>query len=84
LVGIFNVVTENADRRSWVTLPAFAGMARVPLAAGPHLLELRHGSAVCTLQVTTVAGGRTLVWVNSTGPALRAYAVTFAAADGHE
>lgn len=73
LIGIFNVVTENADRRSWVTLPAFAGLTRVPLAAGTQDVELRQGGATRVLPVTIVAGGRTLVWVSCMGSALQAY-----------
>ena len=40
LVNIMNVVTERADTRSWLTLPADIQMARLDLPAGTYTLTL--------------------------------------------
>ncbi len=53
LASIYNVVSENADLRSWLTLPAQAHIVRLSLAPGEHLLNLQD----------TRTGGRTLVTV---------------------
>lgn len=41
LVNIFNVVSEVADTRSWLSLPDHVQLLRVSLPAGVHDLELR-------------------------------------------
>lgn len=50
LVNIMNVVTERADTRSWLTLPANIQMARLILPPGDHSLELEllgsHGAVI--------------------------------------
>lgn len=40
LVNLFGVVTEQADTRSWRTLPNQIFMVRMPLPAGTHTLNL--------------------------------------------
>jgi len=40
LVNIFNLATENADTRSWLTLPNSFGMARMSLPPGKYDLRL--------------------------------------------
>ena len=40
LVNLFNVATESADTRSWLTLPNNIQMARLPLPAGTFELRL--------------------------------------------
>jgi len=40
LVNLFNVATESADTRSWLTLPNHIQMVRLPLPAGVFDLEL--------------------------------------------
>jgi hypothetical protein len=40
LVNIFNIATEGADTRSWLTLPNNFGMARMSLPPGTHDLHL--------------------------------------------
>jgi hypothetical protein len=40
LVNIFNVATESADTRSWLTLPNSFGMARMSLPPGKYNLRL--------------------------------------------
>jgi hypothetical protein len=41
LFNVFNVVTESADTRSWLTLPNNFGMIRMSLPAGMYDLKLR-------------------------------------------
>jgi hypothetical protein len=40
LVNLFNVATESADTRSWLTLPNNIQMSRLPLPAGTFDLKL--------------------------------------------
>jgi len=40
LVNLFNVATESADTRSWLTLPNNIQMVRLPLPAGTFDLKL--------------------------------------------
>lgn len=40
LASAYNIVTEQADLRSWLTLPQNIQVARIPLAAGKHDLVL--------------------------------------------
>jgi hypothetical protein len=40
LVNIFNVATESADTRSWLTLPNDFGLVRISLPPGQYNLQL--------------------------------------------
>lgn len=40
LANVFNIATENADTRSWLTLPNSFGMARMSLPPGKYDLQL--------------------------------------------
>ena len=40
LVNVFNIATESADTRSWLTLPNSFGMSRTPLPPGKYNLHL--------------------------------------------
>ena len=40
LVGAYNIISENADLRSWLTLPRFAHIARFNLAEGEQTLTI--------------------------------------------
>ena len=42
LAAIWNIVSENADLRSWLTLPANAQILRTSLPPGPHRLLLER------------------------------------------
>lgn len=64
--------TEEADLRSWFTLPAYFGLARVRLPAGRHAVKVElqdaAGKPVRTVDLGTVevtAGGRTWLSVRS-------------------
>lgn len=69
---IFNVVTEQADRRSWLTLPrqAFIGKQAVP--AGSYTVSLHSLDAT---KIDVQAGKTTLIWVIDTGARSRFYSV---------
>lgn len=41
-VNVWNIVSESADLRSWLTLPANAQILRTTLAAGSYSLSLQH------------------------------------------
>ena len=65
LVNIAGFVTEQADTRSWLTLPAEIQMARLPLAAGEHEISIsllgHHDQVIRTVklgQVNVIAGKR--------------------------
>lgn len=70
LVGIFNTLSERADTRSWLTLPAEASSWQGVLPAGEVKLQLGAGSAMRTLPLTVHAGRTTLVWVQRLGAGL--------------
>lgn len=69
LMQIFNVVTEQADRRSWLTLPAEAQIAHSYVNAGNYQINLLHG----TTEIQVQRGKTTLVWVIDTGNVTRFY-----------
>ena len=70
LVGIFNTLSERADTRSWLTLPAEASSWQGMVPAGEVQLQLGAGSAMRTLPLTVHAGRTTLVWVQRLGAGL--------------
>ncbi len=70
LVGIFNTLSERADTRSWLTLPAEAGSWQAMVPAGEVSLTLGAGSALRTLPLRVHSGRTTLVWVQRLGAGL--------------
>ncbi|MBL0511378.1 COG3014 family protein [Aeromonas media] len=70
LVGIFNTLSERADTRSWLTLPAEASSWQGMVPAGEVQLRLGAGSAMRTLPLTVHGGRTTLVWVQRLGAGL--------------
>ncbi|WP_262109631.1 MULTISPECIES: COG3014 family protein [Aeromonas] len=70
LVGIFNTLSERADTRSWLTLPAEASSWQGMVPTGEVKLQLGAGSAMRTLPLTVHAGRTTLVWVQRLGAGL--------------
>ena len=70
LVGIFNTLSERADTRSWLTLPAQASSWQGMLPAGEVQLTLGAGSAMRQLPLTIHGGRTTLVWVQRLGAGL--------------
>jgi hypothetical protein len=75
-MNIFNIVSENADRRSWLMLPNDAQILRGRLATGEHTLRLNNGPASGTLKITVAPGKRTLVRVVTTGGTLHTTVIT--------
>ena len=69
---IFNVVSEQADRRSWLTLPSQAQIARRYLSQGSYQLALANASPS---PIEIKAGKTTLVWVVDTGNYTRFYSI---------
>ena len=60
---IYNLVSEQADRRSWLTLPAYAQATRVSLPQGEHTLLLSTPQGDATLTVPVVNRGLTVIHV---------------------
>ncbi|NRD72577.1 hypothetical protein HQQ94_04825 [Shewanella sp. VB17] len=69
---IFNVVTEQADRRSWLTLPKQAQIARSYLDQGQYSLKL-DTSIPSNIEIKS--GRTTLVWIIDTGNYTRFYSI---------
>ncbi len=69
---IFNIVTEQADRRSWLTLPKQAQIARTYLNNGSYSVQLDNGTPA---QVEIKSGRTTLVWAIDTGNYTRFYSI---------
>jgi len=70
LVGIFNTLSERADTRSWLTLPAQASSWQGMVPVGDVNLTLGAGAAQRQLPLTIHRGRTTLVWVQRLGAGL--------------
>ncbi|MFN7951776.1 MAG: hypothetical protein U0610_08605 [bacterium] len=76
LMSLYNVLTEQADLRSWTTLPASLQWVRIPLPPGEHPLTIGldgpGGAELATRRVTIklARGQRRFVNVRTTGPAV--------------
>lgn len=77
---VYNIASENADLRSWLTLPSNAQVSRITLPAGTHTLGFdRIGTNVAgTLPVEVLPGGKTVVHVVAIGPQLYTTATSLA------
>jgi hypothetical protein len=60
---LYNLVSEQADRRSWLTLPAYAQATRFSLPQGEHTLVLSTPGGNATLTVPVVNRGLTVIHV---------------------
>lgn len=69
---IWNLVSENADLRSWLTLPANAQILRTTLPAGSHRLTLQHPQAgiPADVDVEIPGGGKTVLHIVRAGQQL--------------
>jgi hypothetical protein len=78
-MAIYNIATENADLRSWTTLPRDAQIMRVAVPAGNRELKLAYGSSGCeaTIPVVVKPGGKTVLRVVRTGSRLYSNSMTF-------
>lgn len=77
--SLYNVISENADLRSWVTLPANAQILRATLPAGSHRLTVaQKGSNIAApVDVEIREGGKTFLRIIRTGEQLYSSSVTF-------
>lgn len=62
---VYSVVSENADLRSWLTLPQSVQLLRIPLPAGRNRLRLQQPGSPdsTTLDVDVKKGGVTIAYV---------------------
>jgi hypothetical protein len=72
VMQIFNVVSEQADRRSWLTLPRQAQIARQHVPAGSYTVSVNTQDSA---KIDVQAGKTTLIWVIDTGARSRFYSV---------
>jgi Uncharacterized protein conserved in bacteria len=64
LVGVYNMLSEHADTRSWSTLPSDVWLWRGDLAPGNHAVMVGGGQVV---SVPVAKNKTTLVWVQQSG-----------------
>jgi hypothetical protein len=69
---IFNVITEQADRRSWLTLPRQAQIARQFIDAGSYNVRLNSSQNV---NIDVKPNRTTLIWAIETGNRTRFYSI---------
>jgi len=68
---IYNLVSERADLRSWLTLPAYGMATRMELPAGDQVIKLSASGGSASVNVPVRAGGVTIVRVVEVGAFLR-------------
>ena len=89
LVAGYTAVSEQADLRSWLTLPARLQVLRTPVPAGAHKMRIQilgsGGTALSEIHVKVCvrAGGMSIINLRSIGGAARAAVVDFSY-DGKE
>jgi hypothetical protein len=66
-MNVINYATEQADLRSWLTLPANAQVLRVSLPPGRHRIVARHARGGTTADVEILPNGKTLLRVVRVG-----------------
>ena len=77
--SVWNLISENADLRSWLTLPANAQILRTRLAAGSYRLALQHPTVAGTTyaDVEINADGKTVLQVVRAGRQMYSWATQF-------
>lgn len=67
--NVWNIVSESADLRSWLTLPSNAQILRTTLPAGSYKLTLQHPmtGGPTPVNVDIAANGKTVLQVTRTG-----------------
>ncbi len=77
--NIWNLVSESADLRSWLTLPANAQILRTTLPAGRYRLALQHPMAIGPLyaDIDVTAGSKTVLQVVRAGREMYSSATQF-------
>ncbi len=74
----YNFISENADLRSWATLPFDAQILRVSIPVGEHQLVMTHAAsgATAVANVTIVPKGKTVIRVIRAGGRLYFFNLT--------
>lgn len=67
--NIYNLVSERADLRSWMTLPAYVQAGRTIVPAGTSRFTLSGAGVNQEVEVDVAAGGTTIVRVITSGGA---------------
>lgn len=79
LSSFYNVISERADLRSWLTLPRDVQILRKPLSAGVHRVHLEHkaSGAFSDMDIFMNRNGKTILRVIRAGSVLYTTAITF-------
>ncbi|MDD2580909.1 MAG: hypothetical protein PHR66_02835 [Desulfuromonadaceae bacterium] len=79
LTNIWNIISDNADLRSWLTLPSNAQILRTTLPAGSYELALQHplGGTPAYADVTINPGGKTVLQVVRAGARIYSSTTSF-------
>ncbi|GGP46079.1 COG3014 family protein [Shewanella saliphila] len=72
VMQIFNVISEQADRRSWLTLPRQAQIAKQFIDAGDYDIRLNNSQNV---KIEVKPNRTTLIWAIETGNRTRFYSI---------
>lgn len=77
--SLYNVVSEKADLRSWLTLPRDVQILRKHLSAGTHQLHLEHkaSGALSDIDVSIRKNRKTILRVIRIGSVFYSTAITF-------
>lgn len=70
VAGLYNVASEQADLRNWLTLPNSCQVARVPVVGGKQTLALQSGGINTSVDVDIQPGKTTLVRAVNVGQRL--------------
>lgn len=75
--NIYNLVSERADLRSWMTLPAYVQAGRAIVPAGTNRFTLSGAGVSQEVEVDVSAGGTTIVRVITSGgsPVVETYKI---------
>lgn len=67
LASIYNITSEQADTRSWLTLPSNIQILKLSLPVGKHALTLEHSNGTTIEHVNVQLNRTTLVSLNTVG-----------------
>lgn len=67
LASLYNLASEQADTRSWQTLPSTVDILRLRLPVGVHSLILEHGNGATKVDASITKGGITLINLTTVG-----------------
>lgn len=78
LAGLYSVISENADLRSWLSLPNRVDALRLPVSVGAHQLYLQddYQGQMYPVSLNIEANTLTLLHVINTGQRLYVYSVS--------